>query len=211
MALGIFFYVYHKYVKEIRDIVSDFVKKLTWYHKCIMLLFGIVIIRGLAGLINEKAFQTIIDWLKSFLIEIIASMRYLNELLHKLSKNNSSVSPIKDELDSQTLQKVPKNEFKTFVFSSIITVMVGKYLVERFTRQFVKDIPFSETIIHIIENNKLNSTGFTKPKSKRFIRVFWNFVVFTLRLSLTFYSKFIKWLLVFNINMRYVWSIIITY
>ena len=94
----------------------------------------------MSALIKAEAFKTILEWLKSILIQIILSLRNFNS-----------------SIDSYTQDKVNKpkpskaEDFKVFVFFLVLTALTTRYLLSVFKRKVVGDGPLSNELIHILE------------------------------------------------------------
>ena len=94
----------------------------------------------MSALIKAEAFKTIIEWLKSILIQIILILR---------SFTSSIDSYTQDRVDKPKPSKA--EDFKVFVFFSVLTALTTRYLLSVFKRKVVGDGPLSNELINILE------------------------------------------------------------
>jgi hypothetical protein len=72
----------------LQHLSKKFERKLWWYEKLLLLLLFLTIACLLGFAIQNEAFKTILEWLKSILLTILFILRRINSSLAKLLKDN---------------------------------------------------------------------------------------------------------------------------
>jgi len=133
----------------LQHLSKKFRRKLCWYERLLLVLLFLGIASLLAFAIQNEAFSTIIQWLKSILLTILFILRRINSSLAKWLKDYPS--------DSSSIGDKPQvsetsNDFKNFVLFSILTFVVTKYMLIIYKRRLVGEGPFTDIIIEMIDN-----------------------------------------------------------
>ena len=121
-------------------LARKFGRRLKWYNRLIIIILSLLVIWLLNVVIKAEAFKTILDWLKSIIIQIIVGLRSFTSLIDSYTED---------------LVEKPKpstsEDFKVFVFFSLLTAITTRYLLYLFYRKLVGPGPFTDEIIKIIE------------------------------------------------------------
>ena len=124
----------------INHLARKFGRKLSWYDRLIIIILSLLATWLMSAIIKAEAFKTILEWLKSILIQVILSLRNFNSSIDSYRQ---------DKVDTP---KPPKGEdFKVFVFFSVLTALTTRYLLYVFKRKVVGDGPLSNELIHFLE------------------------------------------------------------
>ena len=137
-------------------LATKFGRKLKWYDRLITFILILLALLLLYIIIKVEALQTIVNWLKSILIQLILILHKLTSLIESHTHTQKIVE-IKKPKPSKT------REFEMFIFFSFITAITTGYLLSLFKRKVVGDGPFSDIIVQIIEID-LNDYLFKKTK-----------------------------------------------
>lgn len=124
----------------INHLARKFGRKLRWYDRLIIIILSLLATWLMSALIKAEAFKTIIEWLNSILIQIILILR---------SFTSSIDSYTQDRVDKPKPSKA--QDFKVFVFFSVLTALTTRYLLSVFKRKVVGDGPLSNELINILE------------------------------------------------------------
>ena len=124
----------------LNHLARKFGRKLQWYDRLIIIILSLVATWLMSVVIKAEAFKTILEWLKSILIQIILGLRSFN-------------SSIDSHTQDITYKPKPSKaeDFKVFVFFSVITAITTRYLLHLFKRKVVGDGPFTNELINIVE------------------------------------------------------------
>lgn len=121
-------------------LAKKFKRKLGWYDRLLIIILSLLATWLMSIVIKAEAFKTIIEWLKSILIQIILNLRNFNSLID---------SSTQDRVDKPKPAKA--DDFKVFVFFAVLTALTTRYLLSAFKRKVVGDGPFTDEIIKILE------------------------------------------------------------
>ena len=124
-------------------LAKKFGRKLRWFDRVIMIILLLLATWLTSAVIKAEAFKTILEWLKSILIQVIMSLRTFNSRIDSYFNSSTDLSIDKPK---------PSNakEFRAFVFFSILTTITMRYFLYLFKRKLVGDGPFTDKIIHKI-------------------------------------------------------------
>ena len=124
----------------IDHLARKFGRKLGLYNRLIILILSLIATWLVSVVIKAESFKTIIEWLKSILIQIILILRSLNSSIDSYTQ---------DTIDKPKPSKA--EDFKVFVFFSVLTVLTTSYLLSVFKRKVVGDGPLNNKLITILE------------------------------------------------------------
>jgi hypothetical protein len=123
-------------------LARKFGRKIQWYDRLIILILSLIATWLLSVVIKAEAFKTIIKWLKSILIKIMLILRSLNSSIGSYTQDTSAIDKPKPS---------KAEDFKVFVFFSVLTALTTRYLLSVFKRKVVGDGPLSDELINILE------------------------------------------------------------
>lgn len=123
-------------------LAKKFGRKLQWYDRLIIIILSLIATWLLSVVIQAEAFKTIFEWLKSMLIKIMVTLRSLNNSIDSYTQDTSL-------LDKPKPSKA--EDFKVFVFFSVLTALTTRYLLYAYKRRVVGDGPLSNEVIKILE------------------------------------------------------------
>lgn len=123
-------------------LATKFGRKLQWYDRLLIVILALLATWLFSVVIKAEAFKTIIEWLKSILVQIML-------ILHNLTSSIDSHRQNMLEIENPKPSKA--REFQVFIFFSFITTITTGYLLSLFKRKVVGDGPLSDLLIDIIE------------------------------------------------------------
>lgn len=87
---------------------------------------------------KAEAFKTVLEWVKSILIQIILILRSFTSSIDSYPQNI---------VDKPKPSKA--KDFKVFVFFTVLTALTTRYLLSVFKRKVMGDGPFSKELIYL--------------------------------------------------------------
>ena len=115
---------------------------ISWYDRLGIIILALLATWLMNVVIKTETIKTILEWLKSILIQIILTLRKVNSLIDSYTHD-------KRKVDKPKLLQA--EDFKVFVFFSLLTAVTTRYLLSVFKHKVVGDGPFSNELIHILE------------------------------------------------------------
>lgn len=125
----------------LNHLARKFGRKLQWYDRLLTIILALVATWLMSVLIKAEAFKTILEWLKSILIQIILGLRSFTSSIDSHTQDTSAIDKPKPS---------KAEDFKVFVFFSVITAITTRYLLHQFKRKVVGDGPLTNELINIV-------------------------------------------------------------
>nr|WPV76491.1 hypothetical protein [Naviculales sp.]WPV76571.1 hypothetical protein [Naviculales sp.] len=134
-------------------LIKKYGKKFRWYNFLILIIIYLIIIWLLGVAMKTEVFQAILKLLKRtlFKFKTILTLRDLKKSLAE----HSDYSLAEDAKNN-------KNDFKNFMIFSIFTIVITKFLYQRFKRKLVGEGPLTDIVIEIIDLDPLNVDNFSE-------------------------------------------------
>jgi hypothetical protein len=126
-------------------LAKKFGRKLQWYDRLIIIILSLIATWLLSVVIQAESFKTIFEWLKSMLIKIMVTLGILNNSIDSIDSYTQDPSLLDKPKPSKA------EDFKVFVFFSVLTALTTRYLLYAYKRRVVGDGPLSNEVIKILE------------------------------------------------------------
>jgi hypothetical protein len=122
----------------INHLARKFGRALRWYNRLIIIILSLLAILLMSALMKAEAFKTVLEWVKSILIQIILILRSFTSSIDSYPQNI---------VDKPKPSKA--KDFKVFVFFTVLTALTTRYLLSVFKRKVMGDGPFSKELIYL--------------------------------------------------------------